>query len=389
MSNLIKAAVLTTGRQDYGVLRSTLKLLSTSKDFELVLLVGGMHLSDRYGLTVGLIEADRLPIARRLNWIERNGREPTTQEQSADTLRLVSAALSDFSPDFLFLVGDRFETAAAAFAAVLSRIPLVHLHGGEETVGAIDNQFRHAITKMSHLHLVSHSVHAKRVMQMGELPETVFVVGAPGLDNLARLDLLTKQELEKQLNMALKPPLIIVTLHPTTAITDETYKTIDLLLQVMNLRQATYIITLPNNDPGNELIRMRFRSWVEGRENARAVNALGERAYFGLMRIADLMVGNSSSGLVEAGAYQLPVIDIGSRQQGRLRGPNVLHADPELSSLNSAFEKALSKEFKISLQGTFSIYGDGNSSSRIVNILRNWNAYRNFIPKKFNELDSE
>ncbi len=389
MPDLIKAAVLTTGRQDYGVLRSTLKLLSTDKDFELFLLVGGMHLSDRYGRTIKQIETDELNITRIMNWMGIRDEESSIQEQSAEAIRLVSSALAELEPDFLLLVGDRFETAAAAFAAVLCRVPIVHLHGGEETEGAIDNQLRHAITKMSHFHLVSHPLHQARVIQMGEPPETVHVVGAPGLDNLFRPDLPAIEELESILNVKLKSPVIIVTLHPVTALIDETRRAVEALLRVMDQRQATYIITSPNADPGNEFIRASFLTWAEKHSNTRSVEALGERVYFGLMRIADLMVGNSSSGLVEAGACQLPVIDIGSRQQGRLRGPNVLHADPEYHSLQHAFEVALTTEFKQSLRGTFSPYGDGCSANRIVRILRGWSIHKSLIVKKFNEVKYE
>lgn len=364
-------AVLTTGRQDYGVLRSLLLILHESPEFDLQLLVGGMHLSSLFGRTVLQIKADGLIPSVELDWL--HGDETPIYDQAAQALRLVSLALRDLRPECILLVGDRFETVSAALAATFEGVPIVHLHGGEETEGAMDNVFRHAITKMAHLHLVSHPIHAHRVIQMGEHPDTVFVVGAPGLDNLFRDDLPDRSGIEKKLGTALKLPVIIVTLHPETtmdAIKNEAMA--ENLLHSMSAVAATYVITLPNADPHNEIIRDKFIRWASTNNSACAVEALGEKYFHALMREADLMIGNSSSALVEAPAYQLPVIDIGDRQKGRLCGDNVVHVDACEPALADIISEMIQPKWRERLAGTSSIFGAGVASQRIVEILRGW-----------------
>ena len=201
--NAQQTAVLTTGRQDFGVLRGILMLMDASPDFDLHLLVGGMHLSRQFGSTVNQIKDDGLVPAAELRWLNDQG-DTSINDQSAFALQTVGEALREIKPDYLVVVGDRYETMAAALAATLERVPIVHLHGGEETEGAIDNVFRHAITKLSHLHFVSHPMYAERVVQMGEHPDLVHTVGAPGLDNLFRPDLPTRRDLDKRLEIELK-----------------------------------------------------------------------------------------------------------------------------------------------------------------------------------------
>jgi UDP-hydrolysing UDP-N-acetyl-D-glucosamine 2-epimerase len=367
----LRVAVLTTGRQDYGVLRGIVKLMETSPDFDLQLLVGGMHLSLQFGHTIDQIKADGLFPFAELQWIGDQG-DAAIDEQSAMALQAVGEILRENKPDCLVLVGDRFETMAAALAATFELVPIVHLHGGEETEGAIDNVLRHAITKLSHLHFVSHPIYADRVIQMGEHPNTVHVVGAPGLDNLFRPDLPSRGDLEDKLGIDLKSPVVIVTLHPVTASPSETFQALENLLVAMSEVQATYVITLPNADTHNQFIRKRFIDWSASRQNVVAVEALGERFFHVLMREADLMVGNSSSAMVEAPAYQLPVIDIGSRQKGRLRAKNIKNVPADTHGLASVIRELLQPEWRKKLEGTTSPYGDGKASQRIFEILQYW-----------------
>ena len=382
MTDKIKAAVLTSGRQDYGILRSTLKLLNDDPEFDLLLLVGGMHLSQKYGKTVNLIIEDDLPITKCIDWLKDDQDELTIHAQTGIVIQKVGQILDEIQPDFLMLVGDRYETIGAALAATYSGIPIVHLHGGEETLGAIDNQLRHAITKLSHLHFVSHPNHAKRVIQMGERPENVHVVGAPGLDNLFRDDLLGKPSLEKVFSIEMSPPVVIVTLHPVTAKPNETTKVLSALIKAMGSIDGTYIITLPNADPGNQEIREEIRFWAHDKDRVIAVEAIGEKAYFSLMKIADAMIGNSSSGIIEAGVYQLPVVDIGSRQQGRAFGENIIHTSASCNDVRRALERAISEEFRSMLKGTTSLFGDGRSCFRIIRVLKHW-AIPKTISKDF------
>ncbi|MGH7719449.1 MAG: UDP-N-acetylglucosamine 2-epimerase, partial [Gemmatimonadaceae bacterium] len=272
-----RLCVLTTGRQDFGILRSTLLLLRDASDFELLLVVGGMHLDARFGETAALIRAENLPVANELDFID--DRSDPAQE-SARALGQMAALLAARQPDALLLVGDRSETLAAAHAAVLCGVPVAHLHGGEETEGAIDNVFRHAITKLSHLHLVSHAQHARRVLQMGEPPESVVVVGAPGLDNRFRDDLPGREELQRLIGAPLIDPVVIVTMHPTT-LGGRPAEEVGAVAAAMARVPATYVVTQPNSDAGSVEIREFWRSWTAGRKGVSVVDALGERAYWG------------------------------------------------------------------------------------------------------------
>ena len=379
----MRLAVLTTGRQDWGILRSTCVALRDGLPFELCLIVGGMHCAEPFGRTEQLIIADGFQPAERLDWIARAA---TPHGQAGRAVEAVGDALERQRPDALLLVGDRFETAAAALAATLERIPIVHLHGGEQTAGAFDDLLRNAVTKLSHLHLVSHLDYARRVIAMGEAPGTVHVVGAPGLDNLHRADLPGRAELERHLGIELTPPVVIVTLHPTTlalpfegeassngpegpaSAVDE----VACVIGAMDRVAATYVVTLPNNDPGHEPFRQALVAAARG-ERRVAVAALGDRRFWGLMRIADAMLGNSSSALIEAPALGLPAVNVGDRQSGRIRGANVIDVPTaDVDAVANALQRALAPATRRSLAGAESPFGDGRSTPRIIEILAGW-----------------
>src|SRR5206468_3820845 len=256
----------TTGRQDYGIRRGTLLLLKKDPRFDLRLFAGGMHLSEKYGRTVSRIEEDGLPCHERFEWLA-DDKESSTARETSNALEQTAGALMRHNPEFLLLVGDRYETAGAALAATLSSVPIVHLHGGEETEGAFDNALRHAITKMSHLHLVSAPDYAARVIQMGEDPESVHVVGAPGIDNLFRTDLVSRDELEQKLGIKLDPPVVLVSVHPTTLGEGQSVE-VEAVIAAMERTRASYVISLPNSDPGNELIRSRLKQFAANRSGA-------------------------------------------------------------------------------------------------------------------------
>lgn len=366
------AAILSSGRQDWGILRSLCETLRDSPDFELQLILGGMHGSLEFGRTRDLVvnEEGFIP-ARELNWIDAENLE-NSGDQAGRALQQIYQSLGSLQPDFLVLVGDRFETAAAALAATLANVPIVHLHGGEETLGAIDNALRHAITKLSHLHLTSHPDHRARVIAMGESPDSVHVVGAPGLDNLNRSNLPSREDLEARLGLQLNPPVIIVTLHPATLGANNSATEAAAMLEAMDSVPGTYIITLPNTDPGAENSR-RILKEAGNKENRVAVEALGEKGFWALMQEADAMLGNSSSALIEAPAVQLPAVNIGLRQEGRLRGDNVIDVSADPCDIQRGLDRALSPEFKQSLKASQSPFGNGNSAERIIAILSSWN----------------
>lgn len=301
---------------------------------------GGMHLSDRFGRTVEHIRADGVPVHRELPFVSE---PPDPAADAARALEMVSGALAAEKVDALVLLGDRSETLAAGVAAAIAAVPIVHLHGGEETEGAIDNACRHALTKLSHLHLVSHALHARRVIQMGEDPSNVVVVGAAGLDNATRSDLPGRDALSDRIGMALRDPVVLVTLHPATlgaSSTDE----VTALASALERVPASYVITLPNSDAGGAEITGFWQRWSAGRDNVRVVSSLGETGYWGMLRIASAVVGNSSSGLIEAPAAGTPVVNIGDRQKGRMRWGHVADVQGSAADIESALRRAIAGE---------------------------------------------
>ena len=354
----MKLAVLTTGRQDWGILRSTCELLRSDPGFELRLLVGGMHHSPRHGQTARLIAAEGFADIEPLRW----DTEADVAVQAAAALAQTAEVLQRRRADALVVVGDRFETAAAALAATVTRVPLVHLHGGEQTEGAFDDALRHAVTKLSHLHLVSHADYARRVIALGEDPVTVHVVGAPGLDNLRRADLPSRAELESHLGLKLEPPVIVVTLHPTTLGADPRIEA-EALAAAMDRVAATYVVTLPNNDPGNEVVRATLLR-AAAAPRRRAVEALGERLFFGLLRCADAVAGNSSSGLIEAPALGLSVVNIGDRQKGRIRTEHIIDVAGDAEAIAQALTAAVDPARRPALAQVAAPFGEGRAGDR-------------------------
>jgi UDP-hydrolysing UDP-N-acetyl-D-glucosamine 2-epimerase len=328
-----------------------------------------MHCSRHFGLTGRLVLEEGFRPCEELAWI--NDDQPLDPErQAGDAVWMTAAALRRQHAEALLLVGDRFETASAALGATLARVPVVHLHGGEVTNGAIDNILRDAITKLSHLHFTSHPEHTARVVALGEDPGTVHTVGAPGLDNLQRTDLPSRSALEQFLGLELTPPVVIVTLHPAT-LGGDAARDAAALTAAMDLVMATYIITLPNTDPGSEPIRAALLA-AGARNRRKAVDALGERRYWAMMRIADAMVGNSSSGIIEAPALGLPAVNVGDRQNGRLHGGNLLNAPAETQAIAAMLRRALTPEFRSAARAAPSPFGNGGASRKIIDVLRVW-----------------
>lgn len=370
MSDTRRLDVLTSGRQDWGILRSTCLALAERDGVRLRILAGGMHLAAGYGRTIDLVAADGFePVP--LEWMAGDAQagDPSgVVRASARALELVGRALEQDPPDVLVLVGDRSETAAAALAATVTRTPLAHLHGGEETLGAYDDQLRHAISKLAHLHLVANATYAARLRALGEAPDTIHVVGAPGLDNLHRPDLPDRAALEADLGRTLRPPVVIVTVHPATLDADPS-AVVGPVAAGMRRVPATYVVTLPNADPGNERVRDVLRG-VAAEAGGVTVEALGERRYWGLLRVADAMLGNSSSGLIEAPAARLPVVDVGDRQAGRVRPANVVHVRPDDDAVAAALARVLAPAFRAGLPSLPE--ADGQAGRRIADILTAW-----------------
>lgn len=332
-----RLAVLTTGRQDYGILRSTILLLRRTPGFEVAVWAGGMHLQPRFGEPLVALRRDGVPVARELPFVAE---PPRPMKDTAAALESVGQALLEDSPDALVLVGDRTEALAAGLAATLAKVPIVHVHGGEESEGAIDNACRHALTKLSHLHLVSHPLHAERVVRMGEDPASVVVVGAPALDHALRDDLPGRDALAAELGLPLQAPVVLVTMHPTTlggSAGEETAAVAGAMARV----PATYVVTAPNADAGGAEIAEHWRRWSAGRNRVALVEALGDRRYWAMLRLVDAVLGNSSSGLIEAPALGVPVVNVGDRQRGRLRFGPVTDVPAAEDAVATALARAL------------------------------------------------
>jgi len=333
-----------------------------------------MHLRPEFGYTIDLIRRDGLSIARELDFLA--GQSTPARDAMAEAVRLVGAALEADAPDALVLLGDRYETCAAGLAATLHGTPIVHLHGGEETEGAVDNAFRHALTKLSHLHLVSHEQHAERVRQMGERADSVVVVGAPGLDNLVRDDLPGVRELEAHLGAALVPPIVVTTVHPSTLGTQAPDAEVRAIADSMAQVPATYVVTQPNADPGNEVVRTVWREVAAHNSSVILVEALGEMRFWALLRIASAVLGNSSAGLVEAPAAGLPVVNVGDRQRGRLRSAHIIDVAADREAIAHALREALSPERRLRLHHEPSPYPSPPAAPRIVDALARWTPER-------------
>jgi UDP-hydrolysing UDP-N-acetyl-D-glucosamine 2-epimerase len=327
-----------------------------------------MHLQERFGRSVDFIRRDGFEIARELPFVAEPP-EPTCD--AARALTQVGRALEEDRCEAFLLVGDRSETLGAAFAATLAGVPIIHLAGGEESEGAIDNAMRHAITKLSHLHLVSHEVHARRVRQMGEDGDAVVVVGAAGLDNLYRADLPTRSVLERDLGCSLSPPVVVVTLHPTT-LGGDARSEVEAVARAMEQVPATYIVTQSNADAGGGVIQDYWRHWTRGRSQVVLVDAVGEAHYWGLLRLASAVLGNSSSGLIEAPAAGVPAVNVGDRQRGRLRGTGIFDVPAESGAIVAALGRAISLTLDGKTADIRAPYPAGPAAPRIVDAIANW-----------------
>lgn len=333
-------------------------------------IVSGTHLSESHGATWQEIVADGFLIDERVAMSIETDDACGAAQSAAQVLFGVAKSLERLKPDVLVLLGDRYELLAAAQAAVLARVPIAHIHGGEATEGAIDESIRHAVTKLSHWHFASAGVHALRIIQMGEAAERVWNVGAPAMDNIAVLEPVAKQELEVFLGIQLCAPAFLVTYHPVTLKEDGGFSAMDALLTALDACGGSIVITGVNADPGAEAIRARLQRFAIQRPNkVKLVESLGSRRYLSLMRCVDVVVGNSSSGLLEAPAVGTPTVDIGARQQGRLRAPSVIHCGESALEITRALQVALSVEHKAIAAKCESPYGQSGVSRRIIDQL--------------------
>jgi UDP-hydrolysing UDP-N-acetyl-D-glucosamine 2-epimerase len=363
-------AVVTVARSDYGHLLPVLGALRDTPDLRLLLIVAGAHLVPEFGLTVREIEGDGWPIADCVDMLEADDSPEAVAAATGRGVKGFARAYAKHRPDLVVLLGDRFEMLAAAAAALPFALPVAHIHGGEVTEGAMDNQIRHAISKLAHLHFVSAPVHAERLARMDEERWRIHVVGAPGLDRLHATPLMTREELARQLDLPLAGPWIVVTFHPVTLEHRDTRRHVDELVAALDAVEGTLIVTYPNADTAGRTIIAALEDFARRCPRVRLVPSLGERGYLSLLEHAAVMVGNSSSGLIEAPSFGLPAVNIGGRQRGRLRGTNVIDVGHGRDEIRGGIAAALAPGLRERLRGAPNPYGDGRAAPRIVEVLR-------------------
>lgn len=379
--------VVTTSRADYGIYLPILKRLSREPQLDMRLFVTGMHLSPDFGRSVEAIEKDGFMIQEKVEMLLASDTpEGIAKSMGLGTLGFAQA-FSRWKPDILLVLGDRFEMHAAVVAALPFKIPIAHIHGGELTEGVIDEALRHSITKMSHLHFVATEEYSRRVIQMGEEPWRVIISGAPSLDNLKEFVPLSPAELEARVGMALpERGFLLVTFHPVTLEFERAGEQVDNLLAALAMIDMPVVFTHPNADTAGREVKNRIREFVDKTPSARALENLGTRGYFSLMAHARAMVGNSSSGLLEAPSFKLPVVNVGTRQRGRVRAANVIDCDCEKEEIVDSLNRAISSEFRDSIKGLINPYGDSNASEYISIRLINTPLDEKLIFKRFFDL---
>lgn len=362
--------VVSVGRSDYGHLLPVLEAIRDAPDLTLRLLVAGMHLSPDFGLTVREIEADGWTIAERVEMLEPSDSPEAVAVSTGRGVAGFARAYARARPEIVVVLGDRFEMLAAAVAALPFALPVAHIHGGELSEGAIDNQIRHAITKLAHLHFVSAADHARRVAAMGEESWRIHTVGAPGLDRLRTTAPLSRAAVARALDLPAEGSWLLVTFHPVTLEYGDTPRHADELLAALDKVDATLVVTYPNADTAGRTVIQRIEEFAARSPRVRLARSLGDRLYLSLLKHADAMVGNSSSGLIEAPSFALPVVNIGSRQRGRLRAANVIDVASDRDEILQGVQAALAPGFRRGLEGLVNPYGDGRAAARIVTVLR-------------------
>ena len=366
-----KICVITGTRAEYGLMRWVMQGIKDDPELTLQVVATGMHLSPEFGLTYREIEKDGFQIDRKFEMLTSSDTPVGIAKSMGLGLIGFADVLNELKPDLIVVLGDRFEIFAAVSAALVARIPVAHLHGGETTEGAFDEALRHSITKMAHLHFVAAQEYRQRVTQLGEHPDRVFLVGGLGIDNIKRLKLLNREELEASIDFKLGHKNLLITFHPVTLENSTATEQMAELLAVLDgLKDTQLIFTMPNADnDGRALIEM-VQQFVAQHTNARAFLSLGQLRYLSCIAQVDGVVGNSSSGLAEVPSFKKGTINIGDRQRGRLRAKSVINCEPTRQSIEGALEKLYTAAFQASLSQVQNPYGEGGASEKVVKTIK-------------------
>ena len=389
--NKKKIMLVTTGRADYGLLYPLIKKIADNRHFELQLIATGTHLSPLYDKTIRLIEKDNVMITDKIEMTMNSDSESSICISVATGIQGFSTLFEKYNPDLLIVLGDRYELWSVCMAAVIHKTPIAHIHGGEATFGLIDDTIRHSVTKMSAFHFASIDVYAKRIIQMGEHPERVFVVGAIGLDNIKEFSLMNRKELSEYTNVNFEKNIALMTYHPVTLDNyDNSEQQIIEVLKALLKSDLLVIMSMPNSDTsGNKIYQIIERYSQQYPQKFKLIKNLGQKGYLSALKFARIMVGNSSSGIIESASFKLPVVNIGDRQAGRFKPINVIDCRCTEESIIKSINQALSNEFKQSVADLVSPYGDGNTSARIVKVLESidFSKRLHFLKKGFYDLN--
>lgn len=366
-----KICVITGSRAEYGLLRWVMQGIKDDANLTLQIIATGMHLAPEFGLTYRVIERDGFHIDRKIEMLTSSDTSVGIAKSMGLGMIGFADALNELSPDIIVVLGDRFEIFAAVSAALVARIPVAHLHGGETTEGAFDEALRHSITKMSHLHFVAAEAYRQRVLQLGEQPERVFLVGGLGIDNIERLKLLDRAELEASLDFKLGQKNLLITFHTVTlesATAEE--QMAELLAALATLEDTQLIFTMPNADTDGRVLIKMVEQFVAQHANARAYTSLGQLRYLSCIAHVDGVVGNSSSGLTEVPSFRKGTINIGDRQRGRLQAESVINCEPTRQSIAAAVARLYSADFQAGLGRVRNPYGEGGASEKVIETIK-------------------
>lgn len=368
-----KISVLTATRAEYGLLKPIILALQSIDEFEVEVVVTGAHLSPEFGLTYQEIEKDNIKIGKKIEILMSSDTSVAISKSMGLAMISFAEYFDEKKPDALLVLGDRYEALAVCCVAMNAQIPIIHLYGGETTEGAIDEAVRHSITKMSYLHFTSTEQYRKRVIQLGEHPDRVFDVGAVGIENIKNMKLLSKEELQESIQFTLDKPYVVVTFHPVTLEKENAGEQFQEILSAFDRYQDfIFIFTKANADANGRIINKMIDEYVLKHGNAVAFDSLGQLRYLSALKYADMVIGNSSSGLVEVPSFKIPTVNIGDRQKGRMQAETVINCQPVEQEVYEAMLRADSAEFRKKIKEVENPYGDGNTSAKIVEVLKQY-----------------
>ena len=380
-----KVCIVTGSRSEYGVLKGLMNLIKNSDFLDLQVVVTGAHLSPEFGNTFELISKDGFFIDKKVDMLLSSDSDRAIAKSIGLSIIGFSDAFYDLKPDIIILTGDRYEMVAASTVACALKIKIAHLHGGEITEGAYDDAFRHSITKMSYLHFVATSSYRNRVIQMGEQPELVINVGGLSIDSILNTKILSKNELENELDYKFQDRNFLVTFHPVTLQPDLGVGQLNTLLEVLgSLKDTGFIFTMPNADSGGRVFHKMIISFCSLHRNALFYNSLGQQKYYSCLHYFDCVIGNSSSGIVEAPTFRKVSINIGNRQSGRDKSKSVIDCSAEKKAINRAIKTAFSDEFQFALKSVKNVYGDGGAHKKILKYLESYSDTTAPVKKFYN-----